>query len=198
MRKRSRSLAALTGLAVVILALLAHQGDLGAASLTSRIEVKVTGTLSNPLDLAPEGSVEAKVLSQVIQDFANGTGANQANVIWSDRRTLTASTTEDLDFAGGGLTDAFGAAIAPTKIRMVLVVSASSNVQNITLFGDANSVPLLNTAATTVTLQPKGVYLFTAPTAAGVTVTATTGDIIQVANGAGVSVTYDIIVIGSL
>lgn len=180
--------------AMAVAGLLVQQGDASAASLKARLEVKLTATLTNVLDLT---QADAPLTALRIQDFANGVGANQANVIWSDRRTLSASTTEDLDLAGGGLVDAFGVAVAPVKLRAVVISSASANVQNITLFGDANSVPLLNTAATTVTLQPGGLYVFTAPAVAGVAVTAGTGDIIQVANGAGVSITYDVIIIGT-
>lgn len=192
--KHNRWLAGLAIAAVLVGGMLFQQGDASAASLKSRVELKVTGTLTNTLDL---NEASAPLAALRTQDFANGVGASQANVIWSDRRTVNASTTEDLDFAGGGLTDAFGAAVAPAKIRAVIITSAAANVQNITLFGDANSVPLLNTAATTVTLQPGGMYVFTAPATAGVAVTAGTGDIIQVANGAGVAITYDIIVIGT-
>jgi len=196
MRKRNRLLTGLAALA--ILTGLLTEGDVAAASLTSKVEITIKGTLTESVDLAPGGAISAPVFSQIVKDFANGSGANQANVIWSDRRTLTASATEDLDLVGGGLLNAFGVAIAPTKIRLVYIVSSSANVQNLTLFGDAASIPILGTAATTYTLQPGGVFLGMWPSTAGLTVTPTTGDIIQVANGAGVSVTYDIVVVGSL
>lgn len=173
---------------------LSQQGDINAATLASGVEVKVRGVLTSDLDLV---DVSAPLVQQTILQFSNGVGANQANVIWSDRRTLTASTTEDLDFAAGGLVDALGVAVAPAKIRAVFISSSSLNVQNITLFGDAASIPFLGTAATTVTLKPGGIYLQVAPDVGGIAVTAGTGDIIQVANGAGVSVTYDIIVLGT-
>jgi len=196
MKKRNRLLTGLAALA--ILTGLLTEGDVAAASLVSKVEITIKGTLTQSLALAPGGAIAAPVFSQIVKDFANGSGANQANVIWSDRRTLTASTTEDLDFAGGGLLDAFGAAIAPTKIRLVYIASSSANAQNLTLFGDTASIPILNTAATTYTLQPGGVFLGMWPATAGLTVTATTADIIQVANGAGVSVTYDIVVLGGV
>jgi len=195
MKKRNSLLTSIMAVAVLLAGLLVQQGDVGAASLTSKITVQVTGTLVNVLDL--DTQVQAPLASQFTQSFANGVGANQANVIWFDTRTLAVSTTEDLDFAGGGLVDALGAAVAPAKIRAVIITSASANTQNITLFGDVNSVPLLSTAATTITLQPGGMYVFSAPATAGVAVTAGTGDIIQVANGAGTSVTYSVVVIGT-
>lgn len=193
--KKSR----LFGLFAVTIAVLSfglfQQGDVGAATtLQSSIEVKVRGNLANDLDLV---DASAPLVKTAVLQMTNGVAANQANVIWSDRRVLNASTTEDLDFAGGGLVDAFGVAIAPAKIRAVLIYSLSTNAQSLTLFGDANSIPILNTAATTTTLQPGGMFMVVAPALAGFAVTAGTGDIIQVANGAGVAVTYDIIVLGT-
>lgn len=193
MKKRNRLLVGLTALLLVV-GLAAHQGDVSAASLTAQVKVEITSTLTNTLDLSV---ASAPLNTAPIQNFANGVGASQANVIWGDERTLTTASTEDIDFAGGGLTDAFGVAVAPVKIRALLIISASANTTNLTLFGDANSIPFLNTAATTVTLQPGGMYLYTAPATAGVTVTAGTGDIVQVANAAGASATYRIIAIGT-
>lgn len=195
MKNRKRLFSSLAAMAVLVAVLLSQQGDVGAASLTSKIVVTVTGTLTNVLDLGV--GVSAPLVSQPTQAFANGVGANQANVMWFDTRTVAPSTTDSLDFAGGGLVDALGAVVAPVKIKSVIITSAAANTQNITLFGDAASILLLNTAATTVTLQPGGIYVFTAPATAGVTVTATTADIIKIVNGAGASVTYSIVVLGT-
>lgn len=179
----------------LVAALIGQQSSVDAASLTARVEVRVTGTLTNTADLqaasSPISFLRAIALS-------NGVGGNQANVVWSDTRTLAPSATEDLDLAGGGLTDIYGAAVAPARVRVVLIYASCSNSNNLTLLGDANSVPILNTAATTTTLQPCGTFLVTAPGAAGYVVTGGTGDIIQVANaGAGTSVTYDILILGT-
>jgi hypothetical protein len=193
LKNRNRFAAGFAALAFVLVGLVAQQGDVSAASLSARIEVKVTGTLTNILDLA---EASAPLTALRAQAFANGVGANQANVIWSDRRTLGSGVTEDLDFVGGGLTDAFGVAVAPAKIRALIISSATSNTVNLTLFGDAASILFLSTAGSTMTLRPGGIFVFTAPDLAGVTVTGATSDIIQVANGAASS-TYDIIVIGT-
>lgn len=165
-----------------------------AATLDSRIKVQLTGTLSNVLDLV---TVSAPLTKTYTVDIDNGTGTNMADVIWSDTRTIAASTTEDLDVAGGGLTDAFGAAFAPAKIKAIAICPASANTNNVVVGGDANSVPFLSTAATTVSVQPGGCFILVNHKT-GITVTAATGDIIQVANsGAGTSVSYDILVIGT-
>lgn len=190
-----RFTASLVAVAMLVAGLLTQQGDVSAASLTSKLELVVTGTLTNVLDLGVTAT--APLITRKPQDFANGVGANQANVIWSDSRTLTTGATEDIDLIGGGLTDAFGVAVAPAKLRSVVVISATSNTTNLTLFGDAASPLILNTAATTFTLQPGGMFVATWPATAGVTVTAATADIIQVVNAAGASATYSIILIGT-
>jgi len=191
---KKRLIASALALALLLIGTFTQRGD-AAASLTASVELVVTGTLTNTLDLA---TVSSPLVIRRALALANGVGANQANVIWSDNRTLAPSASENLDLNGGGLVDAFGTAIAPARLRTVVIYAAAANTNNLTLFGNANSVPLLNTAATTVTLQPGGVYVYTAPATAGTVVTAGTGDIIQVANaGAGTSVTYDIVVIGA-
>ncbi|MBN2204309.1 MAG: hypothetical protein JW767_04725 [Thermoleophilia bacterium] len=169
-------------------------GDVGAASLASSVNLTVKAKLTDTPGLA---SAEAPLVLQRLIEFADGTGAGQANTVWSDRRTIAASTTEDLDFSGGGLTDAFGTAIAPSKIRAIIVSASSGNTNNVVVGGDANSIPFLSAATTTVSIQPGGVFVFTAPATAGIAVTADTGDILQVANGgADTTVTYDVVVLG--
>lgn len=198
MKNRTRLFTSLAAVAVLVAGLLVQQGDVGAASLTSKITVLVSATLSNVLDLG--STVQAPLVSQPTQSFANGVGANQANVLWFDTRTLAPSTTDSLDFAAGGLVDAFGATVAPAKVRGVIITAATANTQNITLFGDAAQIPLqtaCTTGTSTVILQPGGIFVFTAPATAGVAVTATTADIIKIANGAGTSVTYSIVLIGT-
>lgn len=185
--------ALLAGLAIA--GLVSQQGSVDAAVLNAQVQVQIKATLSNTLDLQSAAS-PLTVLRTL--NLTNGTGGNQANVVWSDTRQLAASTTEDLDFAGGGLVDAFGAAVAPARIRAVLIVASCANTNNIVALGDANSIPFLGTAATTVTIQPCGFLLLTSPGATGAVVTAATGDIIQIANGgAGTPVTYDIVVLGT-
>jgi hypothetical protein len=165
-----------------------------STSLTSRIRVQASATLTSVLDLVTSSSPLTKT---VTVDLANGVAADQGDVIWSDQRTLATATTEDLDLAGGGLTDVYGTAFAPAKVKVLVISSASANTTNLTLFGDANGVPILDDPSDTITLKPGGVFCIVDPTLAGYAVTAGTGDIIQVANAAGASATYDIIIIGT-
>jgi len=192
---RHRALAALAAAVVLVFGLVLQQGDVGAASLSSNIQLRVKADLTETAGLAP---ASAPLVLQRSLTLTNGTGANQADTVWSDQRTLTASSTEDLDLAGGGLKDAFGVAFEPVKVRLLVVTAAGANTNDVVLLGDANSVPFLSTAATTVAIPPGGFIVLATPNLAGVAVTADTGDIVQVANGgAGTSVTYDIIILGT-
>jgi hypothetical protein len=163
--------------------------------LTSRVSVTLTGTLLSSPDFA-DVSFPLALLRTI--DLANGAGAFQGNFLWADQRTLAPSGTDTLDLVGGGLVDALGAAVAPARLRALLIYSAAGNLNNLTVLGNAAAVPFLNTVATTHTLTPGGILLLTNPSATGFVVTAATGDIIQIVNAAGVnSVTYDIAIIGS-
>lgn len=89
--------------------------------------------------------------------FTDGGGAvaNTANRIWTDRRTLAASATENLDLAGG-LTDAFGSAITFARVRALIVAAALGNTNNVVVGGDATSTFLtwVGTEASSVVVRP--------------------------------------------
>lgn len=165
-----------------------------AASLTTQIKISINSTLSSVLDMV---TAQAPMAELSTTSFTNGVAANQADTIWTDTRSLATGATEDLDLAGGALTDAFGVAFAPAKVKAIYIKAAAANTTNLTLFGDALSVPILNTAATTVTLQPGGIFMLIEPPLAGIAVGAGATDIIQIANAAGATAYYDIVVIGT-
>lgn len=189
---KNRWKVALAGLIVV----LAGAGLYAATTLGATAVVSVSGSFVNDLDLGTDPTYNFK--GGTTLNLTNGTGANQADKVFADQRTIAASTTEDLDVAAGGLTDSFGVAFTIAELKVLMVCASSANTNNVVLGGDANSVPFLSTAATTVSIKPGGCFMFTDPSAAGTAVTAGTGDIVQVANsGAGTTVTYDIIMLGS-
>lgn len=166
------------------------------ATLKSRIELLVTGLLSNALDF--DGAVTRQFAQRRAVDLDNGAGLNQANVLWDDQRTLGPSASETLDFAGGGLVDAIGVAVLFARLKALVIYASPGNLNNLTILGNAAAIPILNTAATTMTLTPGGLFVYVNPSAAGTVVTPTTFDLIQVANAAGVnSVIYDIFAFGA-
>lgn len=164
-----------------------------ALSLT--VKAGIRGNHTSALDLGT-AALPVDVLANIA--LADGTGADQADRIFTDTRTLTASATEDLDLAGV-LTDAFGATITMARIKAILVKAASGNTNNVNVSRPAsNGVPLFLAASDGIPVLPGGAFLWVAPNAAGVAVTASTGDLLTFTNSAGTtSVTYDVVIVGA-
>ena len=163
-------------------------------ALDTRIALSVQANLTNIIDLAT-ASVPLNLLADVV--LANGTGSGQADKIWWDTRTVGASATDSLDLAGS-LTDPLGAAFTPAKLKAIVVKAYSANTNNVVVTRPAaNGVPWASAAGDAVPVGPGGVFDLAFP-GAGITVTAGTGDLIDIVNSAGgTAVTYDIVLIGT-
>jgi hypothetical protein len=160
------------------------------------IALRIAGLFVNSNDL---GNAEHRLSYNPSNQFSDGNAINKAEIIFSDTRTINASSAEDLDF-GGGLTDVFGNALTFTKIKALLIVAAATNTNNVQVGGDASAawVGWCADASDIVSVKPGGILLLTAPAAAGMAVVATTGDILQIANSSsGSSVTYTIVIVGT-
>lgn len=164
-------------------------------ALTTKIVTQVIGTLTSPLDL----STPTDALDYTTRiALTSGTGANQADMMWHDQRTINASSNENIDLAGS-LTGAFGTTLTFARIKGLVVAAASGNSNNVQVArGSSNGFTLFLAASDGLVVRPGGIFCWFAPDATGVAVTAGTGDILNIANGgAGTSVTYDIVVIGA-
>jgi hypothetical protein len=164
--------------------------------LSSSLGVSLSSTLSNALDLA---TARVPLAYSKSLDLSSGTGANQADKIFSDTRTLAASATEDLDLAGV-LVDALGSTLTFARIKGLLICPAAANTNSL-IVGNAASngfISWVGGATHTVTVRPGGLFALFAPDATAYAVTAATADLLHIANGgAGTSVTYDIVIIGA-
>jgi len=163
------------------------------AGVNATLEVHISAKQTGTADLGtPQIALDIdKQLS-----FTPGTAAvGQANVLFSDTRTLAASTNENLDVAGV-LQDALGATIAAAEIVAIYIAAAAGNVNDVQITRPAsNGVPIFLAGGDGFGLGPGDFSLRTYRN--GITVTAATGDLINIANGgAGTSVTYDIVIIG--
>lgn len=169
-----------------------------AVSLSSGLlALSVAAELVNPLDL---GSGKFPITYAPNWRFTNGAGANQANEVFSDIRTLTASSTENLDLAGS-LTGAFGETLTFTKVKALVIVAAAGNTNDVVVGGAASngfSTPF-GDPTDTVKVKPGGALVLIAPDAAGYAVAAGTGDLLKIANGgSGTGVTYTIVIVGAV
>jgi hypothetical protein len=167
-------------------------------SLTTTIGVNLKAQQGAAGDLSSASATVNKAFNDAL---ASGTGADQADLVFSDRRTLAASANETLDFAGGAIVDAFGATIAAfAEIVGIMVVADAGNANDVVLGNGTNPIVggLFGVAgANTINVAPGGCVVWWNPKNPAAPVTAATGDGLKVANGgAGTPVTYDIIVIG--
>ncbi len=165
-----------------------------AVTQDGKISINVASLLKDALDLS---TVKDELLYNLAITLGNGTGANQANQVFHDQRTVAASSNEDLDLAGA-LTNAVGDTITFTKVKAVIIKAAAGNTNNVQVTRPAsNGVPLFMAAGDGIALTPGAVFVAVFPDANGVAVTADTGDLINVANSSsGSGVTYDVIIIG--
>lgn len=151
---------------------------------------KLTAALSFLRTSSPDGGVASAEQGLTIQKtLANGTSNGQANLGWYDERTLASNTSENLDLSGT-LTDVFGATIAAAEIAALILEADEANTTNITYGNHASAAAVLFFGAATHTLiqAPGDFALLYAK--AGWPITATTADLLKVANANGASAVY--------
>lgn len=163
---------------------------------TSRISLSVKGSQTGTNDFAaPAAPLDYKATL----DLADGTGLNQASVMFSDQRTLAASASEELDLSGS-LADVLGVSLVLTKIKALVIKAAPGNTNDVVVGGAASNgcATMFGDPTDKINVKPGGMLVLTAPTVAGYAVTAGTGDLLKVANSGGTTgVTYDIIILGA-
>ena len=142
------------------------------------------------------GTVQTVSIDEQAQ-FVDGTGVNQIEQVFSaDNRALNA-TNEDLDLAGTSQTDFQGGALAMSKVRVAFFKNNDSDTgDTLTVKQPAsNGVPNLFVASGDgIKIPPGGFLLYVAPGVDAPTVTASTGDLINVAKADNGS--YDVLVAG--
>jgi len=166
---------------------------------SSTLQVVANIAKSKALDLGV--TAQAPVAKTYLQTLTDGTGAGKADLLFFDTRTIAVSGTDDLDL-NGVLLDAFGATLSMLKVKAVIVTAASGNTNNVVVGGAASNqfATWTGTATDKVVLRPGATFALIAGSADATcyAVTAATGDILRIANsGAGSTVDYDIVIIGS-
>lgn len=160
--------------------------------LTTTGNVTLTGTLKNLADLAT--AVFPASLG-VPMNMTDGTGANQADLLFADTRT---TAIEDLDLSGT-LLDIYGNTITMARVKAILIKAAPANALDVFVGGGTNPlIGWVNDPTDIVEIKPGGAFLIWAPDATAYPVTGGTGDILKVAASDGATpITYDIIIIGA-
>jgi len=163
-------------------------------SLTGRFQVNCAFDEASTFDLAT-GSLSHKKSALIA--LLNGTGAGQANKIYSDSFSVAQSVNTDLDLSGA-LAGVYGAAVF-TAIKGILVVSgANTGLGNLTIGNVTNGITLPFGAAThSIAVAPGGFFCTVNPSAAGFPITAGTVDLLRIATSATVGTyTFDVVVVG--
>jgi hypothetical protein len=162
--------------------------------LTASIKASIKAAHTKALDLGTSTFPFAKAIEIVL---ASGTGSSQADLLFTDTRTVAASGTDALDLAGG-LTDVYGTTLTFVELRAVMVYAYPANTNNCRVNRPAsNGVPLFLAAGDGIDVQPGGMLQWVSPLDGKVTVTAGTGDLLNIDNSSsGTSVTYDVAILG--
>ena len=168
-----------------------------ADTLTGTVRILLSLVHTNDLDLSDP--VDNFNIDNIVT-FTSGTGANAANLLFHDQRTLS-NTTEDFDLVGAAANiDGFGTVFAPATIKLlyiknngtttVLNVGGAAATQWAAPFGAVNDI---------VNIRPGGTLTLTAPGSTGLVCAAGSTDLLKInRTGAdGTDDTYDIILIGA-
>lgn len=165
----------------------------------------ITGTLQEVIQLVHTSALDLSTPSENVitpssypsWTVADGSGADQMDIIWHDQRTLAAGTPENLDLSGS-LTDAYGTTMNFAIVKLIMVASASAN-DGLIQVGGAGSNTFVNWVANSsdiLNVRNGGALMLFAPDATGYAVTAGTGDILKINNSGASSGVYDIVIGG--
>lgn len=163
---------------------------------SANLTVGVAATLDAVIDI---GDVIHNVNYNANVPMGNGTGLNQINQVYVDKNTLAASATVDVDLAGG-LVNALGQTLTLTRVKAIIVKADPANTNDVVIGGaPANAfIGPFGAATHTINVKPGGVVALIAPDAAAYPVVAGTGDLLRFTNGgAGTSVNYDLMILGT-
>ena len=129
--------------------------------------------------------------------YTSGTGNGQVSVLYIKTDTIAASGADTIDLRGV-VTDPFGATVSLSTLKAMIVTAASGNTNNVLVGGQATgAAPLFfGNANDVITVKPGG-WFGTALPNTGFTVSSGT-DSLRIANsGAGSTVIYTIMVMGT-
>lgn len=157
-------------------------------------DVKVTVRV-NELGSADLGTPSMVHLLDYSKALTSGTSANMADLVWSDERSVTSGTPDDIDLAGS-LSGALGGTLTLLKPVGICIWNKSTTSGQYLTVGADGTAPFysgyVGGATHTRIVQPNGMDCWFSPIDAGA-VTATTADILQVA-AATSTISYRIIV----
>lgn len=163
-------------------------------SLATSILIKLIADQAGSVGLVAPG---AHLQREFSKEMATGTGATQADLMYTGNRVIGATTNDDIDLAGS-LVDALGATLTFAKVKLIYLENPAANDGDLVLGGA--STPFLGPfqdATDKIAIKPGGVLLIGSPVVAGWAVTGGSADLFRVRNGGSASRTIPIVIIGT-
>lgn len=163
-------------------------------TLTTVLGVTVRATNTSTIGLS---TVTDPMQLALALNLTSGTGSGKADELFHDERALGNGGSETLDLTKGGLTDAFGNAIAITKLKVLLIMNASADA-TLQIGGADNSQIELFADNSDILVLPSGSAIFVfAGGPAGLDITGL-GDLRIKHGGEGAAgVNYKVIIVGA-
>ena len=133
------------------------------------------------------------------ESLNTGSGDNQADQYWSDKRTLAAGASENLDLNDGSLSNGLGQTITLTKLKMLWIKNLST-VAVIAVGGAAlNALDSIfaDVAASKVRVQREDVFVIGGKCGTGSYAVDGTHKVLKIENeDPDASLTYEIVIVG--
>jgi len=161
----------------------------------------LTGKTSIIIDLKNIKDLDLnKVLDELGIDtgikWTFGTGINQANVLFHDKRTIAQGASETLDlYESGTLKDAFGDALTMEAIKFLYVKNTSEDLIVSVFGGGVLDLLIMSGTTDSYQLPPGSFMLWACPTAAGIVTTVNKNLKLTVSAGSG-SAIIEIVALG--
>lgn len=137
--------------------------------LAGKTDVVISLEGKKALDLAATLD-ELKISSGI--DWTFGTGANQVNLLWHDKRTLADGANETIAiYSGATEKNAFGDLLTMEAIKFLYIKNKSADATLKILGTAVTAIPICSDPSDIIEIPPGGMFLWTCPTAAGIVTT---------------------------
>lgn len=169
-----------------------------ADTLTIEALARLTWTRKEALDLS---NVVDSATLEWKESLADGTGADQTDLVWHDERSILTTANDDLDMTALVAT-IFGSTVTTNfvKVKLILIINRSTTAgEELKLDSSvANGFlgPFNGSATSKIEIGPDSALLLSSKKD-GWTVTAATGDIIRINNPNATTVTYRVVIAGT-
>lgn len=151
-------------------------------------------------------SVSGKVAGKITKTHADGSQQfddfsfpilltpSDADLLFHNQYSIAGSGSQNIDLSGA-LTDAVGQSCVFSKVYAVMIYVTTATPGTIVNIGNSNFLTWLGATGDLVKLGPTGLLIL-ANTIDGYAVTASTGDILTIANPGGSGVTVKVAILG--